>query len=91
MGDMAAEQEIRASKEEVEGFVAKLKEFYGSLNEAEQTMLVAILDGAQRGGDFGDYIWTDRYSGSMAEGWSDTVAYFLEDDESAGFSVKIKE
>jgi hypothetical protein len=46
MGDMAAEQEIRASKEEVEGFVAKLKEFYGSLNEAEQTMLVAILDGA---------------------------------------------
>jgi hypothetical protein len=87
---MAAEQEIRASKEEVEGFVAKLKEFYGSLNEAEQTMLVAILDGAQRGGDFGDYIWTDRYGGSMAQGWSDTVEYFLEDDESAGFSLKIE-
>jgi hypothetical protein len=34
-----AEQEIRASHEEVEGFVEKLRDFHLSLGESEQAML----------------------------------------------------
>jgi hypothetical protein len=44
---MTEEQEVRASREEVEGFVSKLKEFRGSLGESEQAMLDTILDSAQ--------------------------------------------
>jgi hypothetical protein len=38
---------VRASHEEVEGFVEKLKEFHGSPNESEQAMLGTILQSAQ--------------------------------------------
>jgi hypothetical protein len=51
--DMTEEQEVRASREEVEGFVSKLKDFHGSLSEFEQAMLETILDSAQ--GETGGY------------------------------------
>jgi hypothetical protein len=50
---MTEEQEVRASREEVEGFVSKLKEFRGSLGESEQAMLDTILYSAQ--GETGSY------------------------------------
>jgi hypothetical protein len=87
---MAAEQEIRASKEEVEDFVAKLKEFHGTLNEVEQAMLETILEGARLGDDFGDHIWFHHYGGDTGHGWSGIVEYLLEDDESEGFFILIK-
>jgi len=41
---MAAEQQIRATHEEVEAFVQKLRGFHGSLSDSEQAMLESILD-----------------------------------------------
>ena len=87
---MAANQEIRASKEEIEDFVAKLKMFHSSRSEVEQAMLVTILEGTQLGDDFGDHIWFHRYSGNTGLGCGGIVDYLLEDDESAGFLILIK-
>ncbi len=50
-----AEQEVRATHEEVEGFVAKLRDFHRSLSEPEQAMLETVLESAQ-GGDTGGYV-----------------------------------
>jgi len=36
---MADQNDVRATHEEVEGFVGKLREFHGSLSESEQAML----------------------------------------------------
>jgi len=44
---MSEGSEVRASREEVEGFVTKLKEFHGALDESGQAMLGTILEGAQ--------------------------------------------
>ena len=41
---MTEEQEIRATHEEVEEFVGKLKEFHSSLDEGEQAMMDTILE-----------------------------------------------
>ena len=46
---MAESGEERASHEEVETFVGKLREFHGSLNENEQGMMDEVLDSAQGG------------------------------------------
>ena len=53
---MAEQEEVRVTHEEVEGFVAKLKDFHRSLSESEQVMLETVLEGAQEG-DTGGYIW----------------------------------
>lgn len=77
--------------EEIEGFVAKLKEFHGSLKETEQAMLATILEGAQLGDDFKDRISLHHYGESTGQGWNGIVEYLLEDDESEGFSIEIRE
>jgi hypothetical protein len=72
---MAAEQETRATHEEVVGFVRKLKDFHGSLGDSEQAMLESMLD-TTRGevGGYGMY----RRSGVTEETWDDLVGW-LED------------
>ena len=51
---MTEGSEVRATHEEVEAFVDKLKDFHSSLEESGQAMLGTILEGAQ-GGDTGGY------------------------------------
>jgi hypothetical protein len=50
-----AEQEIRATHQEVEGFVAKLRDFHSSLEESERAMLETIVQSAQSQ-DTGGYV-----------------------------------
>ena len=52
---MTESSEVRASHDEVEAFVGKLREFHGFLDESGQAMLGTILEGAQQGetGGFG--------------------------------------
>jgi hypothetical protein len=81
--DMTEEQEVRASREEVEGFISKLKDFHGSLSESEQAMLDTILDSAQ--GETGGY---GRYKGRGDEAsWNDLVGWIEEqgEEETQGF------
>jgi len=72
---MAAEQETRATHEEVEGFVKKLRDFHDSLSDSQQAMLESMLD-TTRGevGGYGMY----RRSGVTEETWDDLVGW-LED------------
>jgi hypothetical protein len=90
-----AEQEIRASHEEVEGFVSKLRDFHSSLSESEQAMLVTILEEAQ-GGETGGYRkrfhrYGDPEEGSTEQesssGWNDLVGWIEEqgDEDTQGF------
>ena len=72
---MTEEQEVRASREEVEGFVSKLKNFHDSLSESEQAMLDTILDSAQ--GETGGYT---RRRGDEAS-WNDMVGWIEEQGE----------
>ena len=84
---MTEEQEVRASREEVEGFVSKLKEFRGSLSESEQAMLDTVLDSAQ--GETGGY--RTRRRGDEA-GWNDMVGWIEEqgEEDTQGFRIKMK-
>jgi hypothetical protein len=66
---MTEGNEVRASREEVEGFVGKLRDFHGSLGESEQAMLDTVLDSAQ--GETGGYA---RRRGSE-ESWNDLVGW----------------
>jgi Rad3-related DNA helicase len=72
---MAAEQEIRATHEEVEAFVRKLRDFHGSLGDSEQAMLESVLDTTR--GEVGGYGMYKR-SGVSEESWDDLVGW-LED------------
>jgi hypothetical protein len=82
--DMTEEQEVRASREEVEGFVSKLSDFHRSLSESEQAMLDTILDSAQ--GETGGY----RRFKRPEEGWNDIVGWIEEQggEETQGFRIK---
>ena len=68
---MTEGNEVRASHEEVEGFVMKLKEFHGSLDESGQAMLTTILEGAQQGDTGGYGKGTPRFEGP--EGREDLI------------------
>ena len=72
---MAPEQEMRATHEEVVGFVRKLMDFHASLGDSEQAMLESILDTTR--GEVGDYGMYKR-SGGSEENWDDLVGW-LED------------
>jgi hypothetical protein len=72
---MTEEQEVRASREEVADFVAKLSDFRGSLSESEQAMLDTILDSAQ--GETGGYV---RRRGDEAS-WNDMVGWIEDQGE----------
>ena len=74
--DMTEEQEVRASREEVEGFVSKLKDFHGSLSESEQAMLDTILDSAQ--GETGGY---RRHRRGDDASWNEMVGWIEEQGE----------
>jgi hypothetical protein len=66
---MAAQGEVRASHEEVEGFIGTLMDLHGSLSESKQAMMDTILECAQ--GDTGGYkIRRER----PEEAWNDLVA-----------------
>ncbi len=82
---MAAEGEVRATHEEVEAFVGKLRGFHGSLNEAEQAMLGTILASAQ-GGNTGGYIMPRRAE-EPSSAWNDLIGW-IEDqggEDTQGF------
>jgi hypothetical protein len=98
---MTEEQEIRASHEEVEAFVGKLKEFHSSLDEGGQAMLVTILEEAQIG-DTGGYAirsgrrYRDPDEGSSgsesSSGWNDLVGWIEEqgEEDAQGFGIKCR-
>jgi hypothetical protein len=72
---MAPEQEVRATHEEVVGFVRKLRDFHASLDNSEQAMLESVLDTTR--GEVGGYGMYKR-SGVSEESWDDLVGW-LED------------
>ena len=85
---MSEEQEVRATHQEVEGFVAKLREFHGSLAESEQAMLETVLESAQ-GGETGGYSVKRTFS-SQGGGWKDLVGWMESqgEGETQGFFYK---
>ena len=87
-----ADQEIRATHQEVEGFVAKLKDFHNSLGESEQAMLVTILESAQ-GAETGAYGWrVPADSGGGPKPWEDLTGWIEEqgDEDTQGFAIRWK-
>ena len=76
---MTEERETKATHEEVESFVGKLKEFHSSLDEGEQAMMDTILESAQ-GGETGGYGRRGRAEGSE-ESWNDLIGWVEEQDE----------
>jgi hypothetical protein len=82
---MAAEGEVRATHEEVEAFVGKLRDFQGALNETEQAMMATILASAQ-GGETGGYI-APRRTEQESSAWNDLIGW-IEDqggEDTQGF------
>ncbi len=92
---MTESNEVRASHEEVERFVGKLREFHGSLGEGERAMMATLLESAQAG-ETGGYARRHRYddqpeesSGSeSSSGWNDLIGWIEEqgDDDTQGFA-----
>jgi hypothetical protein len=88
---MAEGQEVKASHGEVEAFVGKLRDFYGSLDESEQAMLGTILDEAQ-GGETGGYRKIrPRSGGDSEQEWNDLIGWIEEqgEEDTQGF-IKIR-
>ena len=91
---------MRASYGEVEGFVAKLREFHGSLDEGERAMMATILEGAQTGDTGGYALKAKRYedptegeAGSeSSSGWNNLVGWIEEQDgeDTQGFLAKAR-
>ncbi len=88
---MAESGEERASHEEVEAFVGKLREFHASLDENEQGMMDSVLDSAQ-GGETAGYKRIMRSGEGSEESWNDLVGWIEEqgDDDTQGFRHKIR-
>ena len=87
---MTEQGEVRASHEEVEGFVMKLKEFHGSLEESERAMLGTILEGAQQG-ETGGYRRARPYAqGEDRKPWEDLVGWIEEqgEEDTQGFGFR---
>ena len=72
--DMTEEQEVRASRQEVEQFVGKLRDFHSSLSESEQAMLDSLLEQAQ--GETGGF---RRRRGDETP-WNDLVGQLIDED-----------
>lgn len=67
---IAEQGELRASHEEVEGFMHKLLVFHASLGESEQVMLGTVLDAAVAGetGGYGAHCSrSDQAAAAQAE------------------------
>lgn len=87
---MTEGSEVRASREEVEAFVGKLREFHGSLDESGQAMLGTILDEAT-GGETGGYRKIrPRSGGGSGQEWNELVGWIEEqgEDDTQGFRVR---
>ena len=94
---MTEGNEARASREEVEAFVGKLRDFHSSLDDGGQEMLSTILESAQ-GGETGGYQRIRRRydateGGSQQEsssGWNDLIGWIEEQDEedTQGFKTR---
>jgi hypothetical protein len=65
-----AEQGISVTREEVVGFVTKLRDFHSSLSDSEQAILERVLDTTR--GEVGGYGMYER-SGVTEETWDDLV------------------
>lgn len=97
---MSEGQEIRASHEEVEQFVGKLKGFHDTLEPAGQAMLATILEGAMAGetggyGIRGKFRYEDQQEGSSSEsssGWNDLVGWIEEqgEEDTQGFMIRVR-
>jgi hypothetical protein len=88
---MTEEQEVRATHEEVEGFVSKLRDFHNSLDAPGQAMLVTILESAQ-GAETGAYGWRiPPYSGGGPQPWEDLIGWIESqgDEKTQGFGMRI--
>jgi hypothetical protein len=85
-----ADQEIRATHQEVEGFVEKLRDFHGSLSESEQAMLETIVQSAQSQ-ETGGYSLKRGFS-SQGGGWEDLVGRIEQgsDEDTQGFLIRFK-
>jgi hypothetical protein len=83
-----AEQQIRATHEEVKGFVEKLRDFHGSLEESERAMLETIVQSAQSQ-DTGGY-GTKRGLSSQGSGWEDLVSWMESQggEDTQGFALR---
>ena len=86
---MTEGNEVRASREEVDAFVGKLRGFHEELDPAGRAMLGTILEAAQ-GGETGGYRFRwSRYGdpeegGSGQEsssGWNDLIGWIEEQGE----------
>ena len=99
---MTEGHEVRASHEEVEAFVGKLKGFHGSLGEGERAMLETILEGARAGDTQGFMPYRrTRYddapqestgSESSSSGWNDLIGWIEEqgEEDTQGFGFRVK-
>ena len=76
---MAEGQEIRATHEEVEAFVGKLRDFHGSLDESGQAMLGTILESPQ-GGETGGYKILRGGSEQESSVWNELIGWIEEQD-----------
>jgi hypothetical protein len=85
---MSEEQEVRATHEEVEQFVSKLRGFNDSLDPAGQAMLGTILDGAVAD-ESGGYVVRRTFS-IQGGGWEDLVGWVETqgEGETQGFSIR---
>jgi hypothetical protein len=82
---MADEQQIRATHQEVEGFVQKLRDFHTSLSESERAMLETVLEGAQ-GGETGGYAIRVRFDWNDLAGWIENQG----EEDTQGFLIRFK-
>jgi hypothetical protein len=87
---MAEQNEVRATHQEVEGFVQKLRDFHDQLDPAGQAMLGTILDGAVAG-ETGGFLWRHR-SGGGQEPWEDLVGWIEDqgEEDTQGFLARLK-
>jgi hypothetical protein len=98
---MSEGQEIRASREEVEEFVGKLRGFHDALDASGQAMLGTILDGAVAGETGGYRIRVgfryedprerDTEQPESSSGWNDLIGWIEEqgEDDTQGFRMRI--
>jgi hypothetical protein len=87
---MSEEKEVRATHQEVEEFVGKLRGFHDSLDPAGQAMLETIVQSAQSQ-DTGGYTVRRTFS-SQGGGWEDLVGWIEQgsDEDTQGFAARFK-
>ncbi len=87
---MSEEREVRASHEEVEQFVGKLRGFHDALDPGGQAMLGTILDGAAAG-DTGGYYSRIKFADQGGQKpWEDLIGWIEKqgDDDTQGFGAR---